>query len=109
MEVKKRHYLNFDIAGFSYWEGCEVFSKLKMGTQLRFEREDNKKFDPYAVAIYYKEFKLGYIPRGENNHISKFLELGHTHLFEVRINRLTPDVHTEHQVGVIVYILPSDN
>lgn len=106
MKTKKRHYSNFDIAGFSYWEGCEVFNELKIGTELTLMREEDNKFDPYAVAVYYGESKLGFIPRTANHEISKFLELGHTDLFEVRINRITPDQSPENQVGVIVYIKP---
>jgi len=96
--------MNFDIAGFSYWEGCLVFSELKIGTELTLVREEDNKFDPYAVAVYYKESKLGFIPRSANHEISKFVELVHSSLFEVRINRITPDAHTENQIGVIVYI-----
>ncbi len=104
MKTQRRHYINFDIAGFSYWDGCEVFNELKIGTELKILREEDNKFDPYAVAIYYGESKLGFVPRNANHDISKFLELGHAHLFEVRINRVSPDAHTENQIGVIVYI-----
>ena len=107
MKTKKRHYTTFDIAGFSYWEGCIVFNELKIGTELALVREEENKFDPYAVAIYYGESKIGFIPRDKNNEISKFLELGYTKMFELRINRLTPDAHPENQVGVIVYIKPA--
>lgn len=107
MKTQKRHYTTFNIAGFSYWDGCIVFNELKIGTELILMREADNKFDPYAVAIYYGEHKLGFIPRGENQEINKFLELGHDDLFEIRINRLSPDAHTEQQVGVIVYIKPA--
>jgi hypothetical protein len=106
MIPKLRHYSTFGIAGFSYWEGCIVFNELKIGTDLRLEREEDNKFDPYAVAIYYGQHKLGFIPRSENHEISKFLELGYTDLFEVRINRLDSEALPENQVGVIVYIKP---
>ncbi len=107
LERSRRHYSTFDIAGFSYWDGCIVFNELKVGTVLTLVREEDNKFDPYAVAIYYKDSKLGFVPRGSNHEISKFLELGYAGLFEVRINRLTPDVNPEHQVGVIVYLKPN--
>ena len=106
MKTQRRHYSTFHIAGFSYWDGCIVFNELKIGTELTLQREEDNKFDPYAVAIYYGEYKIGFIPRNENHEISKFLELGHTDLFEVRINRITPDAQPESQVGVIVYIKP---
>lgn len=104
MKTQHRHYNSFHIAGFSYWDGCIVFNDLKIGSELTLKREEDNKFDPYAVAIYYGNHKLGFIPRNENREISKFLELGYTNLFEVRINRVTPDAETENQVGVIVYL-----
>ena len=102
--VKKVHLANFHIAGFGYWEGCEAFEQLKIGTKLELVREADNRFDPYAVAIYYGEYKLGYIPRGSNHDISKYLDMGLDDIYEVRITRITPDVHPEQQVEVIVYI-----
>lgn len=103
--VKKEHLTNFHIAGFGYWEGCEAFEHLKIGTKLDLVREADNPFDPYSVAIYYGEYKLGFIPRGSNHDISKYLDMGLDDIYEVRITRITPDVHPENQVEVIVYIV----
>ena len=102
--VKKVHLANFHIAGFGYWEGCEAFNELKIGSLLDLVREEDNKFDPYAVAIYYGDFKLGYVPRSENHDISKFLDMGLDDIYETRLTRITPDVHPEQQVEVIVYV-----
>ena len=102
--VKKVHLANFHIAGFGYWEGCEAFGQLKIGTKLELVREADNHFDPYAVAIYYGEYKLGFIPRGSNHDISKYLDMGLDGIYDVRITRITPDVPPEQQVEVIVYI-----
>ena len=102
--VQKVHLANFHIAGFGYWEGCEAFKHLEIGTKLELVREEDNAFDPYAVAIYYGEYKLGFIPRGSNHDISKYLEMGLDDIYEVRITRITPDAHPESQVEVIVYI-----
>ena len=102
--VKKVHLDNFHIAGFSYWEGCEAFEHLRIGTKLDLVREADNPFDPYAVAIYYEDYKLGYIPRVSNHDISKYLDMGLEDIYEVRITRITPDAHPENQVEVIVYI-----
>ena len=103
--VKKVHLTNFHIAGFGFWEGCEAFGKLKIGTCLELVREPDNSFDPYAVAIYYGEYKLGFIPRDSNHDISKYLDMGLGAIYEVRITRITPDVHPEQQVEVVVNIL----
>ncbi|MDP4290572.1 MAG: HIRAN domain-containing protein [Bacteroidota bacterium] len=107
MNTKHRHFLSFHIAGFSYWDGCIAFNELKIGTELTLAREEDNKFDPYAVAIYYGDYKLGFIPRSDNHEISKFIELGYSGLFEVRINQLSRELPPEQQVGVIVYIIPA--
>lgn len=103
--VKKVHLTNFHIAGFGYWEGCEAFEHLKIGTRLDLVREEDNKFDAYAVAIYYGEYKLGFIPRSSNHDISKYLDMGLSDIYDVRITRLSPEAHPEQQVEVIVNIL----
>ncbi len=102
--IKKVHLDNFHIAGFGYWEGCEAFEHLKIGTKLELVREEDNRFDPYAVAIYYGEYKLGFIPRGSNHDISKYLDMGLEDIYDVRITRITPDVHPEQQVEVSVFV-----
>ncbi len=105
--MKNRHFAHFQIAGFTYWEGAVIFNELKIGTKLSLVQEIDNKFDAYAVAIYYKDYKLGFVPRGENQEINKFLEQGYTDMFEVVINRVTPDVDPEGQIGVVVFLKPN--
>jgi hypothetical protein len=107
--MNDRHFSNFNIAGFTYYDGVDVFCDLKIGTELQLKAEPENRFNAYAVAIYYKETQLGYIPKGENKEISRFLNLGYADLFEVKINRITLDAHPEGQVGVLVRINPNKN
>ena len=100
----KRHLANFHIAGFAYWDGSEAFEHLKIGTKLDLVREEDNRFDPYAVAIYYKDLKLGFIPPASNQEISKYLDMGWGDLYEVRVTRVSPDAHPESQVEVVVHI-----
>lgn len=102
--MENQFYASFHIAGFTYWNGLEVFDELKIGTKLQLEVEPTNGHDPDAVKILYRETMLGYIPRDQNEEISKFLQLGYTDLFEVRINRITPDTHPEQQICVTVKI-----
>jgi hypothetical protein len=99
-----RHYDNFNIAGFTYYDGVDVFDELKIGTELQFVPEPENKFDESAVALYYKEYKLGYVPKGKNCELGKFLKCGHTDLFEIKINRISSAEHPEQQVSVVVKI-----
>lgn len=99
-----QHYATFHIAGFTYWDGLDVFNELKIGTELTLEAEPDNGHDPNAVKILFKETLLGYIPRGENEEISKFLQLGYPELFSVKINRIDPEAHPENQISITVKI-----
>ena len=99
-----RHFGNFNIAGFTFWDGCMALENLKVGMPLRLVREESNKFDPHAVAIYYEDYKLGFVPRGENELICKFLDLGYADIFDLRIQRITLDAHPEKQVSVVLFI-----
>ena len=99
-----RHLLNTHIAGFAYWDGAETFNSLQIGSILHFQREENNRFDAYAVAVYCNEYKLGYLPREHNKEISKYLDMGYDDIYEVRVCRLNAAAHTEQQVEISVKI-----
>lgn len=101
----QRQYFNCFIAGFSHWEGCLVLNDLKVGTMLDMERELNNPHDPRAVALYYGDTKLGYLPTANNEEISNFLDLGHKDLFDVRVQAVNTEAcHPEKQVRIVVFI-----
>ena len=102
--MNDRHFSTFHIAGFTYYNGVDVFENLKIGKELLLKAEPENPFDPNAVAIYYEKEKLGFIPKDENELIRKFLNLGHTELFEVKINQVSPDAYPEKQIRVVVRI-----
>ena len=102
--MNDRHFSDFHIAGFTYYDGVDVFENLKIGKELLLKAEPKNPHDPNAVAIYYQEAKLGYVPRDKNDAISKFFKLGYTDLFEVKINQVSPDTYPEKQIRVVVRI-----
>lgn len=81
-----------------------VINDLKPGAKLELEREINNPFDPRAVAIYYENTKLGYIPKSNNEEISTFLDMGHSDIFDVRVQSVHPENHPESQVRVAIFI-----
>lgn len=101
--MERIHYKHFSVAGFSYYDGVLVFDKLKIGTELELKAEPDNKYDPLAVAIYYKGYKLGYVPRTSNYSLSKLLEAGH-HIFETRVQYIDQTAMPEDQLGVVVFL-----
>ena len=102
--MNDRHFADFHIAGFTYYDGVDVFEKLKIGKELLLKAEPENRYDPNAVEIYFQKNKLGYVTRDENELLSKFLNLGYSDLFEVKISQISPDAHPEKLVRVIVRI-----
>ena len=106
MRIKsdKEHFLSCNVAAFTYNQGCEVFSQLKVGKKIRLVREDENPYDHNAVAIFFGDTHIGYIPRRQNETIAKFLDLGYEDIFEGRIQSGDPTAHPEEQVSVVIYL-----
>ena len=102
--MKKIHFLHCHLAGFSFYDGVLAFEHLKIGTELQLKHDPTNHYDKYAVEIYYKEHKLGYIPRAMNKAIAKLLSVG-IDCFEARVQYVDGEAHPENQVGLIVYVV----
>ena len=111
MEARKKFFMDCHLAGRKYHDADEVWDKLKVGTLLRLDRELDNRYDPEAVAVIYDDvvmddsFKIGYIPRENNETIASILEMGWTDMFECRISKINPDAHSEKQVHLTIKIL----
>jgi len=101
--MKRDYFIRFNIAGFSYYEGAIAFKKLKIGKVLTLKLDPTNTYDKHAVAIYYKDYKLGYIPRDKNRQLSLLLAYD-INPFETVVQRVSKEAHPEEQLEVIVYI-----
>ena len=103
--MKTEYLTNFNIAGFTYYEGATVFSKLKIGSQLKLKLEENNRYDAKAVAIYYEKSKIGFIPRAENRIFHKLLKVGLKKNLKITIQRISPNEHPENQIQVVAHLI----
>lgn len=99
----KEHLSNFNIAGFTYYEGVDCFQELKIGARLKLVLEEDNKYDPRAVAIYFEDYKLGFVPRAENRIIYKLLKIELDCLM-AKVQMVDDKALPEHQVGVVVHL-----
>ncbi len=100
----REHLAHFHVAGFTFYDGVLVFSKLKIGKKVKLQLDSENKYDPRAVAIYFEGMKIGYVPRTENRIFYKLLKVGITQ-FEARIQKVDSQEHTERQVEVVVHLV----
>ena len=77
------------VAGFQFHEGDAVWSSMTVGTPLKLVREPDNSHDGNAVAVYFHDDKLGYVPRGENGVVAQMIDRGEK--LEATISRLTVD------------------
>ena len=106
MKIKKQKelFLSCNVAGFAHYQGCIVFNELKIGTKLQLVREDENSYDHDAVAIFYGDTHIGYVPSHKNDQLATMLDMGHGDLFEVYVQSLDPTAHPEQQVHVAIFM-----
>jgi hypothetical protein len=66
--------LEFPIAGYQYYDGAEIEDVLEADIPLCLVREKKNKYDEKAVAVHYRNYKLGFIPRNDNEVIANMLD-----------------------------------
>ena len=91
------------IAGFQFHEGDAIWPSLAVGEELTLMREAANTHDPDAVAVYFQNNKLGYVPRAENGAIAQMLDRGET--LEARISRLLMEEDPRERVRFTVFLV----
>jgi hypothetical protein len=64
------------IAGFQFHRGDAIWGSLAVGARLSLVREPSNAHDPDAVAVFFKQEMLGYVPRAENRAVAQMLDRG---------------------------------
>lgn len=64
------------VAGFQFHRGESIWSSLSVGKKLTLVREPTNPHDEDAVAVYFRDDKLGYVPRSENRVVARMLDRG---------------------------------
>ena len=71
------------VAGIAYYQLQNIYHHLTPGVKLTLKREKHNKHDKMAVAVYYRSFKVGYLPCVGNTEIAENLDNGTA--FEVKV------------------------
>jgi hypothetical protein len=77
--------------------------ELHPGGQLDLKAEPSNPHDPFAVEIYRGKAKLGYVPRSDNEHISRLPQQGAE--LECRVVEIDPAVGVWNMVRVQVVLV----
>jgi len=90
------------LAGFQYHAGRRVWRTLQVGQPHELRLEPDNHFDPRAAAAYWREHKLGYLPRRENEAATQLLD--RRVVFAARIVRLRQSEDARERLRLAVNI-----
>jgi hypothetical protein len=91
------------IAGFQYYRGDAIWPILGVGKRLSLVRESFNEHDREAVAVYFGNDKLGFVPQTENSSIAQMLDRGE-HL-EATISRVLNDTDPWERVRMSIFLV----
>jgi hypothetical protein len=90
------------IAGFQYHDGPQLLPELRTGQSVQLVAEPDNPYDRWAVRIEHESRHIGYLPRNQNQPISRLLTQGAR--VECRITRVDPEALPWEAVEVQVSI-----
>ena len=91
------------IAGFQYYNGDAIWPSLGVGKRLSLVRESFNKYDDDAVAVYFRNNKLGFVPQIENRAIAQMLDRGER--LEATISRVVNDGDPWERVRMTIFLV----
>lgn len=92
----------FVVAGYMYYNGELVEDALVRGTNLRLVREPMNPHDNNAIALYFDDIKIGFIPRKQNSTIANMIDGGIPVMAQIIS---VQDFHTDfHQLRAFAYM-----
>lgn len=89
------------LAGFQYHRAEGVWPFLRVGEALRLKREPYNQYDPNAIAVYFKNDMLGFIPSSDNELLAQKMDQGEP--LEAFITQLRSDSEAGRSVRFGVY------
>lgn len=87
-EKKKCRTVEFNIAGWRYYEGQKILESLQSGQELYLEIEEDNIHDMHAIEIWTldKKYKLGYVPAVYSRYIDKLVKEGEYEAVVAEVN-----------------------
>ncbi|MET0067708.1 MAG: HIRAN domain-containing protein [Candidatus Thiodiazotropha sp.] len=64
------------LAGFQYHRAPAIWPFLQVGEALHLRREPSNAHDRYAIAVWFRNEHLGYIPQRDNRTLARLLDQG---------------------------------
>jgi hypothetical protein len=90
------------LAGFRHHAAPELWPALRAQDVLLLVREADNPQDPDAVAVYWRDRKLGYLPRAENFLVARLLDSRRS--LSARVDSLRPKAEHNRRIRLEVVL-----
>ncbi len=90
------------LAGYQYYRASGIWQFLQLGETLTLRREPANRYDRNAIAVWFKNEHLGYVPRSENRTLAQMMDRGEQ--LEGRIVRLMEDDNPWRRIRFSVFL-----
>jgi hypothetical protein len=90
------------LAGFNYHQAPGVWRGMRVGDELRLEREPDNVHDARAISVQWRGHKLGYVPRAQNAALAWAMDRGES--IDARVSRLQPHRNPRKRIEFEVYV-----
>ncbi len=99
---KSLKLITTNVAGMQYYEGKSHIKEIKPGDKVKLRREPLNHYDARAIAIYWQNVKLGYVPRHNNAAITAIMDSK----IEVRaqIAHINPEQSDWHKIYIRIFM-----
>lgn len=74
--TQKVYLLQSFVAGFRFHKGMELLPYMKEQDLVELKREPDNEHDSFAVAVYWQQEMIGYLPAASNEIIARLMDAG---------------------------------
>lgn len=92
------------VRGFSYYDGPKIITEINQNGQVELVREPQNPYDKRAIALYFNQMKIGYLPQESNKTLSILMDTEMLE-FHAEITHIEPDASDWEKIRVAVYAL----
>ena len=107
--IKRKVYLlQCFVAGFRHYKGMDLLQEMEVNDFIELKREHHNLHDEFAIALYWQQEKIGFIPAEHNQTIARLLDAEALPILAT-ITNLNRDVKPWENVAIAVYFLQEEN
>ncbi len=104
ISTRKIYLLQTFVAGFRFHKGMELLQYMQQDDILELRRDPKNEHDPFAIALYWQQEMIGYLPAASNETLARLMDASALQLIAC-ITHLNKEAKPWENVAIAVYFL----